>query len=46
MLFIQLDSMEIMSSPKRLLMETRKAPHVQTVFDHGSPSEIHIHLVL
>jgi hypothetical protein len=42
---LQVDSMEIKSSHERLLMETRKAPNVQALFDHGSPSKIHIHLV-
>jgi len=25
-------------------METRMAPHVQTLFNHGSPSKIHIYV--
>jgi hypothetical protein len=45
MLLIQLDSMEIRSLLERLLMETRKAPHVQALFDYGLPFKIHIHLV-
>jgi hypothetical protein len=45
LLFIQLDFMEIRTSPKKLLMETCKAPHVHALFDHGSPSKIHIHFV-
>jgi hypothetical protein len=45
LLLIQLDSMEIRSSLERLLMETCKALHVNALFDHGSPSKIHIHLV-